>query len=132
MVNEYSLNFDGASKGNPGLSGAGFVIYENDKELVYDSKFVSKNATNNVAEYYGLIYGLKEAVKQKIKILIVKGDSNLVIKQMKGEWKVKHPNLIPLHAKAKKEEAKLSKVTYVHIYRDKNKRADELANKALL
>ena len=80
----------------------------------------------------GLIVGLENAIIKNIKVLTVKGDSMLVIKQMNGLYKVKSPNLIPLFEFAKQLEAKFDKVTYIHVYRNNNKRADELSNIALL
>jgi ribonuclease HI len=129
--NNYTLFFDGCSKNNPGLSGAGAVIYQNNIEIYTKSFFVGKNATNNVAEYTGLIIGLQEAVKQNIKNLTVKGDSLLVIKQMNGHYKVNSSNIIPLYNTAKSFEKHFDKVSYLHVYRNENKRADYLSNKAL-
>ena len=97
----YELFFDGCSKGNPGLAGAGAVIYNHlNKEIWCKSSFVGKKETNNVAEYSGLILGLEEAVKMEggcIRNLIVKGDSKLIIEQMKGNYKVNSPNLLQLY-----------------------------------
>lgn len=126
--NEYTLQFDGCSKGNPGLSGAGAVIYNYDKEIWSKSFFVGEKNTNNEAEYTGLIIGLEEAVNKKIKCLHVEGDSMLVIKQMKGEYKVKSESLAKLYNKAKEHEKLIDFVSYKHIYREKNSRADELSN----
>ena len=92
----YKMYFDGCSKGNPGLAGAGAVIYKNDDEIWTQSKFIGKNETNNVAEYNGLIIGLEEAVHQNIKNLQVYGDSELVIKQMNNLYKVNAEKLLPL------------------------------------
>ena len=132
MENPYVLFFDGCSKGNPGKAGCGAVIYENNVEIFSNAVFVGKKETNNYAEYMGLIVGLENAIIKNIKVLTVKGDSMLVIKQMNGLYKVKSPNLIPLFEFAKQLEAKFDKVTYIHVYRNNNKRADELSNIALL
>ena len=123
----YSLYFDGCSKGNPGRAGAGFVIYQNDVEVASGSRYLGKQ-TNNVAEYSGLILGLQKAVEMGITDLNVYGDSMLVIKQMMGKYKVNSPSIKPYYEKAK--EIKIN-ATFAHIYRDKNARADELANQAL-
>ena len=127
---ERTLYFDGASKGNPGLSGAGAVIYEggDDIEVYSESVFVGLKETNNVAEYTGLLAGLKAALNMGTKRLAVKGDSDLIIKQMNGAYKVKSPNLIGLYEEAKKLAEQFEKITFVHVYRHMNKRADELAN----
>ena len=131
MNDTYTLFFDGCSKGNPGNAGAGAVIYKNDTEIYNLSKYVGKNETNNVAEYTGLIIGLTEAVNQNIKHLDVKGDSELIIKQMNNEYKVKSTNIIQLHKNAKKLTKSFDEITFNHIYRNDNVRADELANDAL-
>lgn len=125
---EYVLFFDGCSKGNPGAAGAGAVIYHNDIEIWSDAIFVGKRETNNVAEYSGLIHGLEEAVHQNIKQLSVKGDSELVIKQVNGLYKVKSSAMIPLYTRVKELQKNFEKIEFVHVYRDKNKRADELSN----
>jgi ribonuclease HI len=128
---EYVLFFDGCSKGNPGAAGAGAVIYHNDIEIWSDAIFVGNRETNNVAEYSGLIYGLEEAVRQNIKQLSIKGDSELVIKQVNGVYKVKSPAMIPLYTRVKELQKNFERIEFVHVYRDKNKRADELSNDGL-
>ena len=128
---EYKLQFDGCSKSNPGIAGAGAVIYKFNDEISTKIQFVGNNETNNVAEYTGLIIGLLDAINLNIKVLVVEGDSMLVIKQMKGEYKVKSANLINLYNKAKTLEKVFDIVTFKHIYRENNKRADELSNLAI-
>lgn len=123
----YSLYFDGCSKGNPGKAGAGFVLYCGELEIATGSKYLGKQ-TNNVAEYSGLILGLQKAVEMGIEELNVYGDSMLVIKQMSGKFKVNSPSIKPYYEKAK--EIKIN-ATFAHIYREKNAKADELANQAL-
>jgi ribonuclease HI len=128
---DYKMNFDGCSKGNPGLCGAGAVIYHFGKEIWSDSSFVGENFTNNRAEYIGLILGLEQAKELNIKYLKVEGDSLLVINQMKGIYKCRADNLILLYEKAKELEKSFDKIEYCHVLRDKNKRADELSNIAI-
>ena len=128
---DYKLQFDGCSKSNPGIAGAGAVIYQFNEEISSKIKFVGNNETNNVAEYTGLIIGLLEAINLNIKVLTVEGDSMLVIKQMKGEYKVKSPNLIKLYNDAMVLEKEFDFISYKHIYRENNKRADELSNLAI-
>mgnify|MGYP001587740187 FL=1 len=132
MTSTYTLFFDGCSKGNPGESGAGAVIFCDDKEVYTESFFLGDRETNNVAEYTGLIMGLSYAVNNNMDTLIVKGDSNLVIRQMKGEFQVKSPKLMPYYQEAKNLSDKIKNICYEHVYRDNNKRADELANDAVL
>ena len=128
---QYILYFDGCSKGNPGLGGAGSVLYKDDIEIWGSSQMVGKHVTNNVAEYSGLIMGLNEVYTRKIQNIIVRGDSQLVIKQMKGEYKVKSESLEEYYKQAKLLESYIGKIIFEHVYRDKNKRADELSNMAL-
>jgi ribonuclease HI len=129
---DYKLQFDGCSKGNPGLAGSGAVIYKNNIEIWSSHLFVSDSATNNQAEYEGLIMGLKSAIDLKITELLVEGDSMLVIKQMRGEYKVKSPNMAELYEQAKQLEKGFTRITFQHVYRNDNKRADELSNIAIL
>ena len=129
---EYKLQFDGCSKKNPGLAGAGAVIYKYSKEIWSGKLFVGTNATNNYAEYSGLIIGLEKAIELNIKTLHVEGDSLLVINQMTGKYKCNSPNLIEPHNKAKELAAKFDSINFVHIFRNKNARADELSNKAVV
>jgi len=128
---DFKLMFDGGSRGNPGLSGAGAVIYHFDKELWFESFFVGENATNNHAEYAGLILGLQQAIALNIKNLKVEGDSLLVINHMKGIYKCRSDNLIDLYDKAKELESYFETIEFKHVLRNKNKRADELSNIAI-
>jgi ribonuclease HI len=125
----YHMNFDGCSKGNPGLAGAGAVIYdENHKEVWSGSLFVGKSITNNYAEYYGLLMGMEKAVEMNIKSLVIRGDSQLVINHMTGKYKCKSINLVDLYSRAKELDEKFDAVHYFHVLREYNKRADELSN----
>jgi ribonuclease HI len=128
----YELFFDGCSKGNPGRSGAGAVLYKNNNELATNSLFIGDKETNNSAEYNGLIIGLEMAIKYNIKNLVVKGDSLLVIQQMTGKYQVKSNSLLQLYTNVKKLEKLFTKVVYQHVYRHDNKRADELANASIV
>jgi ribonuclease HI len=96
---DFQMNFDGCSRGNPGLSGAGAVIYNDNDEIWSGSFFVGEKSTNNHAEYAGLILGLQQAQHLKIKNILIKGDSQLVINQMEGKYKCSSPNLIQLFEK---------------------------------
>jgi ribonuclease HI len=130
--NTYSLYFDGCSKGNPGHAGAGAVLYLGSNEIWAKSIYVGNRSTNNVAEYSGMILGMNEAITKNITELSVYGDSMLVIKQMRGEYKVTSSAMQPLFDKAKLLEKSFSKISYAHVYRDKNTRADELSNEGLI
>ena len=129
--NTFILNFDGCSKGNPGLSGAGAVIYNNNIEVWAGYSFVDTSATNNQAEYTGLIIGLKYAVDNQIQDLLVQGDSQLVINQMTGKYKCNADKLIVLYKTAKALEKHIKNVQYAHVLRKFNARADELSNMAV-
>jgi len=129
---DYVLKFDGCSKGNPGLAGAGAVIYYKNEEYWSSSKFLGEHLTNNQAEYHAVLIGLENATRLEIHELLVCGDSQLVIKQMDGEYSVKSSALIELYERAKQLETKFTNITYKHIYRSENRRADELANISLL
>ena len=104
----FRMNFDGGSRGNPGISGCGAVIYHDDDEIWSDSFFVGINATNNHAEYAGLILGLQQAIEMNVKSILVQGDSELIINQMTGKYRCHSANLIELYNKAKELEAKFT------------------------
>lgn len=125
----HTLYFDGCSKGNPGRAGAGAVIYDaSNNEVFAESVFAGYSATNNEAEYTGLILGLNTALKQGITELRVCGDSQLVIRQMQGNYRVNSAKLAPLHQCAITLASKFAKIEYEHVYRDSNARADALSN----
>ncbi len=133
---DYKLYFDGASRGNPGAAGAGAVIYEGAVEKYAVTAYVGDNATNNEAEYYGLIIGLQTCLEERlVGTLRVYGDSQLVIRKMKGMYAVKHPRLVGLHAAARELVGKVvgggCSVSYEHLLRGANQRADELSNAAI-
>tara|TARA_Y100000816_G_scaffold286143_1_gene266803 strand:+ start:8312 stop:8863 length:552 start_codon:yes stop_codon:yes gene_type:complete len=125
------LYFDGCSRGNPGLSGAGAVLYEDGKEISSRSVFIGNKETNNVAEYVALINGLEMAIEKNIQELVVKGDSSLVIKQMKREWKVKHADMMHYFTQARELDSKIKSVFYQYVPRERNTVADALANRAV-
>lgn len=127
---EYVMNFDGASKGNPGLSGAGAVIYKNGEEIWSSCKFVGTK-TNNQSEYSALILGLEGALTLGITNLSVLGDSLLVINQVNGIYKVKSDSIFNLYEEVLGLKSQFDYIDFNHVYRDYNKRADELSNLAL-
>ena len=129
---EYVLYFDGCSKGNPGPSGIGAVIYKNKIEIWNSCKYIGDKRTNNESEYSALIMGLEEAIKMDIKELSVCGDSLLVINQVNGIYKVKNQNLLVLYENVLLLKSKFIYIDFNHVYRNNNKRADELSNLALL
>ena len=123
---------DGGSRGNPGPAGYGSVVWSADRaEVLAETKGSIGVATNNVAEYRGLVAGLTEAARLGAAEVAVFMDSKLVVEQMAGRWKVKHPDLIPLHTRARELAAKFDHVRYNWIPREKNSHADRLANEAM-
>jgi len=125
------LFFDGCSKGNPGRSGAGAVIYNDNEEIWSGYVFVGDHETNNVAEYYGLLLGINQAINMGIKELMVYGDSLLVINQMKGIYQIQNSKLKNLHDLIQDLLVNFDRVEFTHILRQFNKRSDELSNQAV-
>jgi ribonuclease H / adenosylcobalamin/alpha-ribazole phosphatase len=123
---------DGGSRGNPGPAGYGTVVWTADHGTVLaESKQAIGRATNNVAEYRGLLAGLEEAVKLGATDVDVMMDSKLVVEQMSGRWKVKHPDIAALHQQATALSARFEHINYTWIPRAKNSHADRLANEAM-
>ena len=123
---------DGGSRGNPGPAGYGTVVWSADHGAVLaEGKQSIGRATNNVAEYRGLIAGLEEASKLGATDVDVSMDSKLVVEQMSGRWKVKHPDLAPLYQQATALSTRFEHITYTWIPRAKNSHADRLANEAM-
>ena len=127
----YTANIDGAALGNPGPASYGVVVRHPDgSPLESLGKYIGRH-TNNVAEYYALIAALDYAIARGIKRLRVYSDSQLIVNQMKGLYKVKHPDLRPLHERAKKQAAGLESFTIQYVPREENRAADAAANAAL-
>jgi probable phosphoglycerate mutase len=122
-------NVDGGARGNPGPAGYGVRI-ECDGEVV-ELKEALGIATNNVAEYRGLIAALAWAAAHGIGRLDVRSDSLLLVKQMQGEYRVKHPGLQPLAAEARRLVGRIGDVRFEHVRREQNTDADRLANEAM-
>ncbi len=125
------LFFDGGSRGNPGPAAWGYTITDASGEVVARQGRAIGVATNNVAEYGGLIAGLARAVDLGIRNLLVHGDSKLVIEQMAGRWRVKAPGLQGLSREAKDLSRRFSSITFEHVRRAHNTEADGLVNAAL-
>ncbi len=134
----FTLYADGGARGNPGPAGAGSVVFDSlGKRVVEVSDYLGV-ATNNIAEYEAVIRGLTALSNEyppeilKSTPLTIRMDSKLVIEQLKGNYKVKHPNLVPRHLILKNLLARsFGDVSFEHVYREKNKDADELANIAM-
>ena len=128
---EWILRCDGGARGNPGPAAYGYVLLDAGGREVDSGSGYLGEATNNVAEYRGLIAGLEAAVGQGAERLLVYMDSELVVRQMRGEYKVKHAGLKPLHAAAMKAASGLAGVTFRAVPREDNARADRLVNEKL-
>lgn len=122
---------DGASRGNPGPSSFGFVITNEKGDVVMEGAEVLGNQTNNYAEYMGMIVALNVCKQGGARKVTVRADSQLMIRQMTGEYKVKAEGIIPLHVKANELVIAFDDVKFEHIPREQNKPADKLANLAL-
>jgi ribonuclease HI len=127
----YIANIDGAARGNPGPASYGVVLRKPDGSP-HESlgKYIGRT-TNNVAEYYALIAALDYAAAHGIRNLRVESDSQLIVNQIKGIYKVKHPDLRPLHERARKQAAGLESFQIQYVPRERNRDADALANAAL-
>ncbi|MEX3504505.1 bifunctional RNase H/acid phosphatase [Corynebacterium sp. LK2510] len=123
---------DGGSRGNPGIAGSGSVVYGEDGETLAEIAYVvGRSSSNNVAEYTGLLRGLEAAAELGATEVEVYMDSKLVIEQMAGRWKIKHPDMQKLAREARQLAARFSTITYTWVPRAKNKKADELSNVAM-
>jgi ribonuclease HI len=122
---------DGGARGNPGPAAYAFVL-ETEDGTVLDAQGVAIGvATNNVAEYSALVAGLGEAVERGVDDLEVRSDSELMVKQMRGEYRVKNRDLQTLFLDASRLARELGRVTYTHVRREHNELADRLVNEAL-
>ena len=131
MQERITLQFDGGSRGNPGPSGVGVVLSAEDgTPLVTLGRFIGQ-ATNNVAEYRGLIIAMQEARKLGARRVVIRGDSELIIKQMRGEYKVKNAALLKLHGEARELLKTFEEARIEHNLRHHNELADKLANLAM-
>jgi ribonuclease HI len=119
---------DGAARGNPGPAGIGAILKSSAGEVLYTGSEYLGHTTNNVAEYKALILGLLGALQHGVGSIEVRADSELLIKQLKGEYRVKNAGLKPLFEQAKQLISRFSAVKLTHIRRELNGEADKLAN----
>jgi len=122
---------DGGARGNPGPAGFGVRIETPDGTLVEEFSESIGVATNNIAEYRGLLAALEWAQAHGAAAVHVRSDSQLLVQQMLGNYKVKHPGLQPLHARARVLAHQIGRVTFEHVRREANQHADRLANAAM-
>jgi probable phosphoglycerate mutase len=122
---------DGGARGNPGPAGYGVRVEQPDGTLVEELSESIGVATNNVAEYRALLAALEWARANGHRALHIRSDSLLLVQQMLGRYKVKHPGLLPLHARARLLAHEIGHVSFEHVGRTLNAHADRLANKAM-
>ena len=127
----FTANVDGGARGNPGPAGWGAVVRDEAGDVVAELRGSLPHATNNVAEYHGLLAALRWATSQGAAILHIRSDSLLLVQQMRGVYKVKHEGLKPLHGQARLLAHQIGRVTFEHVPRAQNAAADHLANVAM-
>lgn len=131
MKETITIQFDGGSRGNPGPAGIGVVLLSEDgTQLITLGRFIGR-ATNNVAEYRALITGLEKALELGAKRISIRGDSELIVRQMLGQYRVKNPDLKELYNEAQALYRQFEHAKIEHNYREKNALADKLANLAM-
>jgi probable phosphoglycerate mutase len=128
MIRAY---IDGGARGNPGPAGFGVRIEDAEGALLAELHESIGTATNNVAEYQGLLAALRFAIEHEHRVVHIRSDSLLLVKQMQGEYKIKNEGLKPLAARARLLMMELGEVTFEHVRREENKDADRLANLAM-
>lgn len=130
-IDEVVVWTDGGARGNPGPAGYGVVVTDRDGAVLAELSEGIGWATNNVAEYQGVIAALERARELGARRVVVRSDSQLVINQQLGRWKVKHEGLLPLAAEVRRLARGFQRVTWQHVPRERNRRADALANQAM-
>ncbi len=125
-----TLHTDGGARGNPGPAGIGFVLQIDTDNVFAVGEYIGKT-TNNQAEYTALIKGLEKAKKEGVKDIRCYLDSELVVKQLNGQYKVRHVDMIPLYEQVQKLRSAFDHITFSHILRSKNAKADKLVNEAI-
>ena len=131
-MKEFTIYIDGAAKGNPGKAGIGIIIYNEQGSVIKKVSEYIGIATNNVAEYLALIYGLQEALVLKADRVSLYSDSELVLKQMKGIYRVKDNLLSQLFLLAQHLKKNIKKIEFLQVTHFENKEADRLATAAIL
>ena len=130
-MSTFTANIDGGARGNPGPAGWGAVIQNASGETLAELMGALPYATNNVAEYNGLLAALDWCAEHGATAVAIRSDSLLLVQQMRGVYKVKNAGLKPLHGRARLLAHKIGRVTYEYVPREKNKEADRLANLAM-
>ena len=131
MSQKFTVNIDGGARGNPGPAGWGAVVAAPDGAIVAELHGGIPHATNNVAEYSGLVAALAWCETHGASDVLVRSDSLLLVQQMKGVYKVKNEGLKPLYGQARLIASRIGRVSYEHVRREYNTEADRLANLAM-
>lgn len=127
----YIIHTDGGARGNPGPAASAAVLYDSNYQIIMSDGVYIGEATNNQAEYKGLLLGLEIAKNSKVENLVIRMDSELIVKQMIGAYKIKDTDLKLLAEKVKKLLNNFTEYKFEHVRREKNKDADALVNKVL-
>lgn len=128
---ELIIYCDGGSRGNPGPAGLGAVIYDKDKNILVEISEYLGVTTNNQAEYRAVLKAIEKAKDLKASHLNFYLDSELIVKQMSGEYRVKNKDLLPIYTKIRQHILEFKEVNFFHVRRENNKEADRLANLAM-
>ncbi|MEP9412566.1 MAG: ribonuclease HI family protein [Candidatus Brocadia sp.] len=130
-MSELIIHTDGASRGNPGKAGIGVAIFDVDYHLIEEvCRFIGES-TNNIAEYQAMILAARKAIAYNAKKVIFKTDSELLVRQLNGEYRVKSPNILPLYNDLMKLLSKIPTWKIQHVRREENVIADTLANRGI-
>ena len=127
-VDRVVINCDGAARGNPGPAGAGAVVVDDEGTVLAEVAEGLGETTNNVAEYTAAIRGLEEAERLGAKRVVLRSDSQLLVNQLTGRYRVKTAHLVPLHRRIRELVVGFDRVTFEHVPRERNVEADRLAN----
>ncbi len=130
-MNSGVLRTDGGARGNPGPAGAGFVLEDETGSVLTAGGRYLGETTNNVAEYEALLWGMEVAADMGVRRLAVYSDSELVVRQLKGQYKVKNAGLKPLYLRALELARRFESVSFSHVRREENAAADAMANAAM-
>lgn len=125
------LNGDGGSRGNPGPSASGAVLFDEDENVIAEASRFLGTQTNNYAEYTAIIIGLELAMAHGVSDLVVRLDSELAVKQLRGEYRVRNEDLARLFVQVKALSRNFKSISFVHVRREYNRHADALVNKVL-
>ena len=131
MAERFSAAFDGGSRGNPGLAAWGVAVFDEDGNYVEGHGGSLGHATNNVAEYNGLLQALELAVAAGAQEVSIAADSELIVRQITGRYRVRSPDLIPLFQRAKQLISGFARFHIRHVRREQNREADRMVNQAL-